>query len=162
MSSMVRERFAAIALETSCPQCGGPIPLNGPVRFPACGTCGAVIAIGPRIWEAVFAEIAGGVCGTVAAGAHRFSLLTGVDRPHCTRCGVEVPLGQIGGDGVAYCFACGNPYESFPPPPWLVALVPDAIQIVGADREGGARPPASPRRWFVRFWDELDLTATLA
>ena len=149
--SMPLDRFAAIALETSCPQCYGPIPLNGPVRFPTCRHCNTVIAIGPELWKTVFERAAEGKSGAIE-GAHRLSLLSGVERPHCTRCVAHVPLAQVSGDGTSYCYSCGQPYESFPPPAWLKNLVPDAAQIVGAAREGIDGPaPTSARRWFIRF-----------
>jgi hypothetical protein len=144
------ELFGAIVLEATCPQCSGPIPLNGPVRFPTCARCRQVIALGPRIWQSVLGKLAARASGVVAVGSLRLSMLSSWQPPHCTACVAEVPLERARVDGTSYCVACGRPFDAFPPPTWLAEVAPQALCIIGADRERPGEPaPASPRRWFV-------------
>jgi hypothetical protein len=61
----------------------------------------------------------------------------GPARPVCPGCTAPMPAESVppGGDGVLSC-KCGQSIGTFPAPQWLRHVVPTAVQIFGAVREG--------------------------
>jgi hypothetical protein len=70
-------------------------------------------------------------------GELKFLIKWGPSRPLCAGCGAPLDLTSAapGTDGVVPC-RCGASTTTFPPPPWLTAVEPDALQLFGAVKEG--------------------------
>lgn len=153
--------FFVFKVRTSCLECGSAVVLDGPTLVAKCRECQSPVEVDAQRWKAIFglrsnaAELDGLTEGqtrnsTMVAGA-TFSIGWGPQRPVCS-CGALLDLSRTapGTDGDIRC-ACGASTTTFPPPPWLHAVEPAAIQLFGAARTfhpvaGAAVEPAAEHR----------------
>src|SRR5262249_39334239 len=136
--------FFVFKVRTSCLECGSPVVFDGPTLVTQCRECLSSVDVDAKKWKMILglranaAEIDGLSEGhtrnsTIVAGA-TFSIGWGPQRPVCS-CGALLDLSRAapGTDGAIPC-ACGASTTTFPPPPWLLAVEPDALQLFGAAR----------------------------
>ena len=138
--------YFVFKLLLSCGECGSRFPLEGPTLSASCPACHSVIALLPRHWKAAvelyrdaaqFALTEGKTRGSsLRDGELELLVRWGPSRPSCG-CGLALPVDAVppGGDGKLSC-SCGLVVETFPPPAWLREVVPTALQMFGARREG--------------------------
>ena len=140
-------RYFVFKLLLACGECGGRFPLEGPTLAATCPACHSVIELLPKHWKAAvelyrdaaeFALTEGKTRGSsLRDGELELLIRWGPSCPSCSACGLALPIDAVppGGDGKLSC-ACGATVETFPPPAWLQELVPTALQMFGASREG--------------------------
>lgn len=141
--------WVALALRTTCPDCNGNVPLDGPRRATRCPDCLAELPL-DALW------------GTALRDAHAswhdrrehsggWQLIDGSLRgdwalcaPCCPRCGAAVGAQAVapGTDQRWSCPRCAEPFDTFPPPPWLRAAYPAVAQVVAVSRDGASAPDA--------------------
>jgi len=147
--------FYVFMVTTSCPECGGPLLLDGPALRVTCRACRSTVEIPAREWETALSfprqahlDLEEGQLHTSATLGPEFSFRVrwGPQRPLC-RCGARVDLARwpIGSDGEIPC-ACGRTVTTFPAPAWLKDVTLDALQIWGAARESAPAPAPEASR----------------
>ena len=145
---MTIQRWACVEARTTCGRCGSPVPLSGPNRTPLCHACQSPISIAPATWKSLledieedWAEIAEGEgqSSKIFTGGAEFSRDWFPMAPRCAKCKGALPIESIapGSDTKMFCPGCGAPTQSYAAPDWLRAVLPNAVQIVGGDREDG-------------------------
>jgi len=143
--------FFVFKVRTTCLECGGPVVFDGPTLTTACRECQSPVEVDAKQWKSILdlrmnaAEHHGLVEGrtrnsTIVSGA-TFSIGWGPQRPLCS-CGALLDLNAAppGTDGAIRCTACGASTTTFPPPAWLLAIEPNALQLFGAARPHAAAP----------------------
>jgi hypothetical protein len=156
--------FFVFKVRTSCLECGSAVVFDGPTLVTPCRECQSPVEVDAKRWKSFLdlrsnaAELHGLTEGqlknsTIVAGA-TFSIGWGPQRPICS-CGAPLDLSKTppGTDGAIRC-ACGASTTTFPPPAWLLAVEPDALQVFGAARPfqpGGASVDAAAERRPVSF-----------
>ena len=136
--------FFVFKVRTSCLECGSAVVFDGPTLLTKCRECQSPVEVDAQKWKAILAlranaaEIDGLTEGktrnsTIIAGA-TFSIGWGPQRPICS-CGALLDLSKAapGVDTDIQC-ACGASTPTFPPPAWLLAVEPSALQLFGAAR----------------------------
>ena len=130
-----------------CPECGASVPFEGPHLGVTCGACTSRLELQPENWkgafefrryEAEFSLTEGKTRGSsLTNGELRLLVRWGPGRPVCAVCAAPLPVDAVppGGDGQLSC-ACGQSMPTFPVPDWLRSVVPTAVQLFGAAREG--------------------------
>jgi DNA-directed RNA polymerase subunit RPC12/RpoP len=139
-------------VRTICTECGENLVLEGPTQQVECLACQSTIEVTAKTWknllsfrkmlnELHLAE--GGTRNSFLSGGGEATVFVkwGSQRPLCAGCGSTLDVSTVppGKDGVVHCTQCGLAMSTFPPPPWLLAVEPDALQLFGAVRESG--PP---------------------
>lgn len=139
--------FFVFKVRTSCLECGAAVAFEGPTLVTPCRECQSPVEVAAPVWKAMLdlrsnaAELHGLTEGqtrhsTLVRGA-TFSIGWGPQRPVCA-CGSALDLdGAPPGTDSAIRCACGQSTTTFPPPAWLLAVEPDALQLFGAARAGG-------------------------
>jgi hypothetical protein len=153
--------FFVFKVRSTCLECGESIPFDGPVLRIPCRACHSDMEIPAPAWKnildfrenlAKFGLTEGQIrnSSTMGGGTAGFSVGWGPQRPVCAGCGALLDLSAAppGTEGEIRCAACGASTTTFPPPSWLAAVVPEALQIFGAARSiggPGANPIEAPR-----------------
>jgi len=143
-------------VRTICMECGENLALEGPTQQVECTACQSIVEVTAQTWKNLLSFRTALNELRLAEGATRNSFLSGggeatmfvkwgPQRPVCTGCGETLDVSAVspGKNGVVHCTQCGHPMNTFPPPPWLLAIEPDALQLFGAVRESGAPMGAS-------------------
>jgi hypothetical protein len=149
--------FFVFKVRSACLECGESMPFEGPALRITCRACHSDLEVPAAAWKNILSfreklakhgltegqirnsSVMGGGTGT-------FSVGWGPQRPVCAGCGALLDLSATppGTDGSIRCGGCGASTTTFPPPPWLAAVEPEALQIFGAARSGGAPAGATP------------------
>jgi hypothetical protein len=140
-------RFFVFKVLLPCPECGSSVALEGPQLSVVCKACQSPLELSPENWqgalefrkyEAEFSLTEGKTRGSsLTNGELRLLVRWGPGRPACSGCATPMPLESVprGADGQLTC-KCGQFMATFPTPEWLRRVVPSAVQIFGAPREG--------------------------
>ena len=140
-------QYFVFKLLLGCAECGVKFPLEGPMLEATCTACHSAIEVPAMRWKLVFGLYRDAASLGVTEGKTRGSALSsgeqellirwGPARPSCAACALPLPVEAVpvGGDGKLSC-ACGEVLETFPTPPWLREVVPTALQLFGAKRDG--------------------------
>ena len=151
--------FFLFKIRSSCLECGENLAFEGPALAVPCRGCGATLDIPTATWKAILGfrenaakfQLAEGQIRNSAmmgGGSGTLSVGWGPQRPLCSGCGTLLELSEAppGTDGAIRCTACGGSTTTFPPPAWLSAVEPAAMQIFGAAREGvpAGQPVGAP------------------
>ncbi len=148
-------RYGCFELSTTCGSCGQPTPVNGPLRRITCGSCHKPIVISSDIIGGFFNEFenereslgAGeGRAGTLMSGAGTYKYKYRALMPKCAGCGTPLPEFDAHTDRTNSCETCGAKMEVYPAPPWLIEIVPSAVQCMSPEREttGGGKQIVQP------------------
>ncbi len=147
MSDTRYGRFTAI---TSCPHCGQPLPLNGPIATLSCAHCLSDVNLPGGLWSGILQTFDDTYTPTSAPnqgtkvwelGGFRIRFEYGPGHPSCEKCGGAYPMaGLTGHAGDFRCVACGDAASSYQAPTWLSNELPTAKQVISVDPgTGGAR-----------------------
>jgi hypothetical protein len=140
-------RFFVFKVLMPCPECGSTVALEGPSLGAVCNACKSNLELLPENWmgalefrkyEAEFSLTEGMTRGSsLTNGELRLLVRWGPARPVCPGCSALMPAEEVppGGDGRLSC-KCGQSMTTFPAPEWLRAVVPTAVQLFGAARDG--------------------------
>lgn len=140
-------QFFVFKVLMPCPECGGSVALEGPHLSVVCTACHSTLELTPQNWQgalefrkyaAEFSLTEGKTRGSsLTNGELRLLVRWGPGRPTCSGCAAPMPAHAVppGGDGRLSC-ACGESIATFPVPDWLREVVPSAVQLFGATREG--------------------------
>jgi len=140
-------RFFVFKVLMPCPECGGSVALEGPLLRVVCKACKSTLELTPQNWkgvlefrkyEAEFSLTEGKTRGSsLTHGELKLLVRWGPSRPVCLGCGAPMPAEAVppGGDGRLSC-TCGQSMTTHPVPDWLREVVPSAVQVFGAAREG--------------------------
>ncbi len=132
-----------------CAECGESLSPRGPELMLDCSACGERLELSAERWRALLSFRQYAAEFALRDGTTRGSSLTdgelrvfvrwGPALPRCAACQAHLAVGALppGADGQLRC-ACGAMSSTFPAPAWLRAVVPSAIQVFGAEREGSA------------------------
>lgn len=139
-------RYLAYQVKTSCPDCGNPLLVNGPLRAPVCASCHSAAHLRPGLWSSIMGEaeksiskldVGEGYNSTLMTGGFSFEIASVKANFSCTDCEQEWDLDAVatGTDGTFNCTKCGHESVTYPAPPWLIDVIPTAAQIFFAERE---------------------------
>lgn len=140
-------RFFVFKVLMLCPECGGSVAVEGPLLRVVCKACKSTLELTPENWkgvlefrkyEAEFSLIEGKTRGSALThGELKLLVRWGPSRPMCPGCGAPMPAEAVlpGSDGPLSC-TCGASITTLPVPDWLRDVVPSAVQLLGAAREG--------------------------
>ncbi|MFN3202938.1 MAG: hypothetical protein ACE366_31385 [Bradymonadia bacterium] len=140
-------RWGMIRMALECPECSGQVRLLGPTPEVTCEHCGAAVSIPEGVYTGLALDLAQGLDAlpvgatrhAAAAGREGLEVIYGRQWPLCWQCGSDLLLSaaDIGRNRPVVCTECGAQSETCPPPEWLKAQVPDAVQIYGVDGVDG-------------------------
>jgi Zn finger protein HypA/HybF involved in hydrogenase expression len=150
--------FILYKVRTTCLECGESIAFEGPSLGVRCPGCQSAIEFDAKRWKMILGfrdqvkELGlqeGQIKNATSIFGYTVLIGFGPQRPLCSACSGVLDLSATppGTDGVVRCPACGGTTPTFPPPPWLAAVEPAALQLFGAARSGGvsnAEAVASP------------------
>jgi hypothetical protein len=140
-------RFFVFKVLMPCPECGGSVALEGPHLHVVCNACKSTLELVPENWKGALAFRQYAAEFSLTEGKTRGSSLTngelkllvrwGPGRPMCPGCGAPMRTEAVppGSDGTLSC-TCGQSMSALPVPDWLRQVVPTAVQLFGAAREG--------------------------
>lgn len=147
-------RYVALEIRTTCPRCGGGLPLNGPVSKVRCSNCQSELSPSPDFWKSILSTPdddydEGGASVTIN---FKTSIDWRAETPKCPQCKADFSPEQIGvdDDREITCAGCGRAIETFPAPAWLREALPSARQVYNGERDGkegedsGALEPEFP------------------
>jgi Zn finger protein HypA/HybF involved in hydrogenase expression len=143
-----KNRYGIFKVIASCPHCGNPVPVNGPLLRLQCPSCQNAVGISAETWNQILKDYLEDY-QDLEPGNGRDSTLIGEltlkytyiklppPQPACTKCETDWDLASItdGMDGVITCRKCGYTSPTYPPPDWLAAGVPVARQVFFGERE---------------------------
>lgn len=145
-------RWGLIRLALECPHCEGQVRPRVPTLEARCDHCGERVPIEESVYTGLAIELAthldalpaGTTQVAIGVGGESLEVVFGRQAPLCWQCGDPLPLSaaDIGRRQPVECRGCGARSHTFPPPPWLKAQVPDALQIYAAV---DAHQTAAPR-----------------
>jgi len=152
------ERYGIFKVMTSCPHCGNPVIVNGPMTEPACGSCQQKVAVDDDLWKELVGsyleeydelEPGEGKEGSIDTGSMELKFTyvrLPPPTPACPDCETEWDLDEVqtGFDGEVTCKQCGRTTSSFPAPGWFKGLFPAATQIFFGEREAGGATGDAP------------------
>jgi len=139
-------QYMGIKMIDKCGQCGGPMPLNGPLLNWHCNNCQQTTPVEPDYWtttlDGLFEEY-GEEKGEYML-AFEASVSFATEKPRCAKCKEPLPVDEVavGTLGNIFCPSCGAPTPTAPAPDWMRSACPSAVQFYGAEVEGGAVPAA--------------------
>ncbi len=141
-------RYGIFKVIATCPQCGHPVPVNGPRRESVCPSCQQNVPIPTGMWQKVLGEFEKEFDALEAGNESKTTLMGDLELkfssvklpppdPACTQCESNWELEQItnGTDGVIICKNCGHTSPTFPAPEWLKPIAPTARQIFFGERD---------------------------
>jgi Zn finger protein HypA/HybF involved in hydrogenase expression len=136
--------FFVFKVRTACNECGEPVMFDGPLLSVPCAACQSQVELDAHAWKDVlgfrqllskFGLAEGQIRNSASLRASgNINVGWGPQRPQCAGCGALLDLNAAppGTHGSIRCPACGVSTSTFPPPAWLLAVVPEALQIFGA------------------------------
>jgi DNA-directed RNA polymerase subunit RPC12/RpoP len=143
--------FFVFKVRSTCLECGESVPFEGPALLIPCRACHSNMELPASVWRSIltlrenlaeFGLTEGQIRNSsiTGGGTAGFSVGWGPQRPVCAGCGALLDLSAAppGTDGAIRCAACSASTTTFPPPSWLAAVAPEALQIFGAARSGAA------------------------
>jgi hypothetical protein len=139
-------QYMGIKMIDKCAQCGGPMPLNGPLLEWHCNNCQQTTPVEPDYWttalDGLFEEYGEEKGEYMLAFETSTSFAT--ERPRCLKCKATLPVDDvpIGTRGNIFCPGCGAANTTAPAPDWMRGACPSAVQFYNAEIEGGADPAA--------------------
>ena len=124
-------RYCVYKPKTSCPECGNPVILDGPLLELDCPSCFETLSFDADFWQSLLEDAHAnyhdrgwdeGVNSTTFTRGVQVEMLSGRQKPRCPACRHELPLEGIGDDheGPLFCSTCGKRTSSHSAPPWLV------------------------------------------
>lgn len=150
----MKMRYGIFKVIVTCPHCGQPIPVNGPVTEIVCGSCRQKVPIPAESWREIVGEFDQDYAGLEPGSGNNSTVLGDLTLkytsirlpppdPACPKCQTNWVVAEIqnGTDGVITCKQCGRTSPVFPPPDWLAAAVPAARQIFFAEQRDAAGAP---------------------
>lgn len=130
-------------IRTSCPECGDPLILDGPLRSIRCLACQSLVEIAPSNWQRIMEyrkdnKVRKRVLPVVLgfASEFTFNMRMGPQAPRCAACDEALDVSGVatGTDGEIAC-RCGQTMPTFAAPAWLREVEPSAAQLFNAARE---------------------------
>jgi ribosomal protein L37AE/L43A len=148
-----KKRYGIFKAIATCPHCGNPVPVNGPLLLLQCPSCQNEVGISADTWIQILGDYLEDY-QDLEPGNGRDSTLIGEltikytyiklppPQPACTKCETDWDLASVqdGTDGIITCQKCGHESPIYPPPPWLKAGVPAALQVFFGEREAEMAP----------------------
>jgi len=139
-------RYCVYKPKTSCPECGNPVILDGPLRTIDCPSCFESLGFPPDLWKTLLEDAYNeygnlgwdeGNNSTIFTQGFQIELLHGRQKPKCPVCREELPLADIGDDheGPVFCAACGKRTSSHSAPDWLKGVMQGAQRLYCAATE---------------------------
>jgi Zn finger protein HypA/HybF involved in hydrogenase expression len=109
------------SLRTTCPRCGHPVPVNGPLQCVPCAACGSSLPLDEGFWTHVFETACDAGASVTSFGGAGVELDYRRMNPVCPACkaGFDASLVEPGTDGTFSCPACGAVHATFPVPEWM-------------------------------------------
>lgn len=142
-----------------CPKCGDKVPINGPQLRPVCDNCSYEMTVKVDYWKDPMEtlddchnELAPGEIYAMSYMGSGSRMKYGPQVPLCNECNTPLPVDTIrpGHSGQIQCTSCGAKTPTYPPPQWLVQMIPSCRQIYGgepdSDQPGGAVAPEGPQK----------------
>jgi hypothetical protein len=132
------DRHVRVQVLTQCIRCKAGLPLNGPIKNVECTNCLSSLELSSDFWDLLRDADKQYRKGQ---GGYQRNFTTDfrwrVQKPQCGKCEAELPVSEIpvGTEGAIHCVACGAPSSTFPAPAWLRQVVPNALQVFGAERD---------------------------
>lgn len=136
-------RYCSVSILDKCDACGQPLPVEGPLREIFCSSCQRTNKVSPSYWRLLKDVLEDSVKARGKAAGFSMNFRTDVNHrlaaPSCDACEQPIPVAAIadGSDGEHACPACGEAFDTYPAPDWLLEVMPAAQQIFFAARPGG-------------------------
>jgi hypothetical protein len=129
-------------MRTTCPECGEPVPIDGPALEITCHGCRSKLALVAADWHRLLdkrnfvePQLSEGETRAWSLRSNELDVTMrfGPQHPTCGTCGARMDLSTCtpGMDGSLFCVKCGAPMTTAPAPPWLRAVEPKALQLLG-------------------------------
>lgn len=136
-------RYCSVSILDKCDACGQPLPVEGPLREIFCSSCQRTNKVAASYWKLLEDVLEDSVKARGKAAGFSMNFRTDVNHrlaaPICEGCEKPIPVAAIpgGSDGEHACPACGERFDTYPAPDWLVKVMPATQQIFFAARSGG-------------------------
>lgn len=143
-------KYVRLQVRVDCPECGLPVPLNGPWRSFHCHSCQADSKIDAAKWGDILESVRddlgtggrGRVCPITIFDEFNTRILAARAMPRCPQCKASLPGSDtIETETTLVCPDCGRKIPAFPVPQWLSELVPSAAVLLNATLQD---TPAGP------------------
>ena len=151
------DRYCVYKPKTSCPECGNPVILDGPLLSLDCPSCFHMLQLSSATWKSLLEDALTeynsrgwdeGQNSTMFIEGYQIEMLSGRQRPKCPVCRTDFPVDTIGDDhdGPLFCGECGKRSSSHLAPDWLREILPaDRLYCAAtAEDPDGAQELAVP------------------
>ena len=133
-------RFGGFTIRVDCPFCGQPVPINAPLERAHCAACSRDFPVPGEVFHRLLVRFddqypkAEPSAVAVIAGL-QVHVTSAASAPSCEKCGTAFDLAGIAPGALHWfhCTGCGDAAVGFPPPEWLLTLVPTATYVAVSD-----------------------------
>lgn len=142
-------RYGIFKVIVTCPHCGNPVVVNGPLSRPVCSSCSKEVEIPPDVWQSIIGDYLNDYDETEPGSGNEGTLMSGgltlkytcirlpPPAPACPKCETAWDLESVenGANRDMVCGRCGHASPVYPAPSWLREAVPPCMEVFFAERE---------------------------